>query len=273
MTVLVTGSRGAVARRLTALLRERGLAVRAASRQPEGPDVVPCDLTEPATFASALKGVTSVFLYAEPSCADAFAEEAAAAGVEHVVLLSSSSVLAPDAADNPMARSHLDAETALEAAPFRTTFLRPGAFAANALAWSWSLRAGRPVSLPYPGSHSDPIHEADVAGAALAVLTDPALGGRPYVLTGPQSLTFAEQIGILSRATGRDVPVREVGREEWKKEMADYMPPGFADCLLDWWRAHDGVPVELTRCVEQLTGRPARSFAAWARDHAADFAG
>lgn len=46
----------------------------------------------------ALAGVRSVFLHAEAAAVDAFAKEAAGAGVEHVVLLSSSAVLAPDAA-------------------------------------------------------------------------------------------------------------------------------------------------------------------------------
>jgi uncharacterized protein YbjT (DUF2867 family) len=271
MTVLVTGSRGAVARNLIGLLRERGLAVRAASSRPEGPGTIACDLTNPATFAAALKGVTSVFLYAESSRIGAFAEEAAGAGIEHIVLLSSSSVLDPNAESSPLAKSHLDVERALEASPIRLTSLRPGSFASNALAWSWSLRSGRPVSLPFPGSHNDPIHERDVAEAALAVLIDPGLGGRPYTLTGPESLTFAEQIDILGRVTGRPFAVRRVTREEWKAEMAEYVPAAFADSLLDWWESNDGSPVELTESVRELTGHPARTFETWARDHADDF--
>ncbi|MEU7057008.1 NAD(P)H-binding protein [Streptomyces sp. NPDC046197] len=273
MTVLVTGSRGAVARTLVRLLRERGLAVRTGSSRPGDPDTVHCDLTDPSTFAAALKGVTSVFLYAERSGIRAFAEEAQAAGVEHVVLLSSSAVLAPDAKDSPLAASHLDVEEALNASGLYSTCLRPGSFAGNALAWSGNIRTDRPISLPFPGSHSDPIHEADVAEAALSVITDPHRGGRPYTLTGPESLTFAEQIGILSRAIGRSVPLRQVTREEWKQETAEYIPAGFADSLLDWWQSNDGSPVELTRAVQELTGRPARTFATWARDHADDFRG
>ncbi|WP_433218751.1 SDR family oxidoreductase [Microtetraspora malaysiensis] len=271
MTVLVTGSRGAVARTLIGLLRERGLAVRAASSRPAGPETIRCDLTDPSTFAAALNGVTSVFLYAEPSHTGAFTEEAAAAGVEHIVLLSSSSVLAPDAEKSPLATSHLDVERALDASSLHSTSLRPGAFASNALAWSWILRSGRPISLPFPGAHSDPIHEADIAEAALAVLTDPGLGGRPYTLTGPESLTFTEQLDILSRVTGRPFPFRQVTREEWKQEMAEHIPASYADSLLDWWQSSDGVPVEPTQAVPELTGHPARTFATWARDHAGDF--
>src|SRR6185503_3218964 len=96
-------------------------------------------------------------------------------------------------------------------------------FASNARAWAWPIKAGRPVSLPYPGSHSDPIHERDVAEAAHTVLTDPRHQGWHLHLTGPESLTFSEQIDQLAEVTGRSITVNHVTREEWKQETADYI--------------------------------------------------
>ncbi|MFI7704185.1 NAD(P)H-binding protein [Nonomuraea sp. NPDC049480] len=271
MTILVTGARGAVATELIALLRQRGLSVRPASSRPSDPSIATCDLTDPATFPAVLAGADSVFLYAEPSHIDAFVKEAVTAGVEHIVLLSSSAVLAPAPETNPLAKSHVDVEHALTAAPIRSTLLRPGAFAGNALAWSWPIKAGVPVSLPYPDSYNDPIHEADLAEAAAAVLADPALGGRAYTLTGPESITCAGQIGILSRVTGHDIAIRKVTREEWKAEMADYVSGPIADALLDWQQSNEGVPTEITTDVERLIGRPGRTFATWAQEHATAF--
>ncbi|WP_425585916.1 SDR family oxidoreductase, partial [Streptomyces thioluteus] len=96
------------------------------------------------------------------------------------MLLSSSSVLVPDPAADPIARGHWAAEQALAASPITSTFLRPGAFATNALAWPHALRATGTVRLPVPDAHADPIHERDLAEAALAVLTDPEpRGGAP----------------------------------------------------------------------------------------------
>ncbi|MYT21999.1 NAD(P)H-binding protein [Streptomyces sp. SID7760] len=271
MSILVTGARGAVARGLVSLLAARGVPHRLASREPDTPGTVRCDLGDPATFAGALAGVRSVFLYAEASAADAFVKEAVTAGVEHVVLLSSSSVLAPGAAENPLAASHLAVEEALLASPLHTTLLRPGSFASNALGWAWSLKSGRPVHLLHPGAHCDPVHEADLAEAAFAVLTDPALGGRAYHLTGPHSLTFATQLAILGRVLGSPVPFEAVTAEQWKAEVGAYMSGAYADALLDYWAASDGLPVETTDAVEQLTGHPARSFETWCRDHAEAF--
>ncbi|MFE2307751.1 NAD(P)H-binding protein [Streptomyces sp. NPDC059411] len=269
--ILVTGGRGAIARGLSSLLAAHEIPHRLASREPDKPGTVHCDLTDPATFPDALVGVRSVFLYAEAAAVDAFVKEAVEAGVEHVVLLSSSSVLAPDAADSPLAAAHLAVEQALLASPLRTTLLRPGSFASNALGWAWSLKSDRPVHLPYPGSYCDPVHEADIAEAAFAVLADPSLGGRAYTLTGPQSLTFAAQLAILGDAVGRSIPFEPVSREQWKAEVDGYIPGPYAEALLDFWAATDGLPVGLTDGVEQLTGHSPRTFAAWSADHADAF--
>ncbi|MEU8459623.1 NAD(P)H-binding protein [Streptomyces sp. NPDC029003] len=271
MSILVTGGRGAVARALTSLLTARGTPFRLGSRERGTPGAVHCDLSDPATFRAALSGVRSVFLYAEASAAEAFVKEAVTAGVEHVVLLSSSSVLGPDPAGNPLSAGHLAVEQALLASPLRTTLLRPGSFASNALSWSRPLKSGRPVHLPYPDSHCDPVHEADIAEAALAVLTDPALGGGAHTLTGPQSLTFAAQLEIVGSVLGRPVSFAAITPEEWKAEVTDYIPAPYADALLDFWAACDGRPVPVTDSVERLTGHPARSFETWVRDHAEAF--
>ncbi|MGW0362496.1 SDR family oxidoreductase [Streptomyces sp. NPDC002990] len=107
MSTLITGARGAVARGLSALLTARGIPHRLGSRDPDTDGAVRCDLTDPANFPGALAGVRSVFLYAGASAVETFVREAVTAGVEHVVLLPSSSVLHPDAAGSPRSAAHL----------------------------------------------------------------------------------------------------------------------------------------------------------------------
>ncbi|MDJ0345195.1 NAD(P)H-binding protein [Streptomyces sp. H10-C2] len=276
-TTLVTGSRGRVGRTLIGLLHEQGFKVRAASSEPDElalPDGVPdvkLSFADPHTFPDALAGVGSVFLYADSSHIEEFIKVANDAGVQHVVLLSSSAVLGPNAANDPIARQHLEVEDALKSSALPCTFLRPGAFASNALYWSWPLRTTGALNLPYPGSHTDAIHESDIAEAALAILKDPSLRGGAYTLTGPDSITFGEQVALLSRTTGRQLRVDAVTRDAWKAEVAEYMHGPFADALLDYWQSNDGRPVDLTHTVEELTGHPARGFAVWAEEYAAEF--
>ncbi|MEU9200957.1 NAD(P)H-binding protein [Streptomyces sp. NPDC048332] len=277
MLTLVTGSRGRVGSALVTLLHRDGHGVRAGSRNPGelplpgGVPSVLCDLGDPGTFAAALEGVDAVFLYAEPSHVDEFLAAAQTAGVAHIVLLSSSSVLDPDPGANPIAASHHAVEQALIASPLTTTLLRPGAFAGNAYQWSESIRSGRPVELPYPNSGTSPIDEADIAEAARAVLTDIRLRGTAYHLTGPESLTAAEQVGLLAAASGSSAAFRTVSRAAWKDAVSPFVPEEIAEGLLDHWAATDGAAAEVTGETEKLTGRPARTFAAWAADHAAAF--
>lgn len=278
--ILITGGRGAIAGELLALLHADGLPLRVGSARPAdlapppGVQTVALDLTDPSTFPAALAGVTAVFLYASADRVTDFVEQAGRAGVDHVVVLSSSGVLGllgPEPKHDALAASHLAVERALLASPIETTLLRPGSFAANARAWAWPVKVGRPISLPFPGAHTDPVHEKDVAEAAHAVLTDPRRRGGRFTLTGPESLTFAEQIDRLAAVTGLTVAYEHVTPEQWKKETAEHIPAAYADALLAWWRSTDGRPVDLTRTVEELTGHPARPFTVWAADHIADF--
>jgi uncharacterized protein YbjT (DUF2867 family) len=102
--------------------------------------VARADLADPASWPAARAGVRKVFLYAHPEGAPEFAAAARKAGVEHVVLLSSSTVLYPDAAASPIALRHLAAERALDEAGLDRTFVRPG-YAANAPRWWRAIRA------------------------------------------------------------------------------------------------------------------------------------
>jgi uncharacterized protein YbjT (DUF2867 family) len=275
--ILITGGRGAVATHLTALLHHDRRPLRVGSAHPgkltvpDGAETVRLDLTDPATFPAALAGATTVFLYASAERITDFVEHAHRAGVDHIVLLSSSTVLGTDPENDPLAASHLDVERALLASPITATILRPGSFASNAGAWAWPVKAGRPVSLPFPGAHDAPVHEKDVAEAAYAVLSEPQYRGGKFTLTGPESLTFAQQIDRLAAAVGRPVPIDHVTREAWKQQMADHVPGAYADSLLNWWESHDGKPVTPTGVVEDLTGHAARPFTAWLDDHITDF--
>ncbi|MFD0023715.1 NAD(P)H-binding protein [Streptomyces sp. NPDC058382] len=277
MLTLVTGCRGRVGSALASLLHNGGHAVRAASRNPAQlslPADIPltaCDLGDPATFAAALEGVDSVFLYAEPSRIHDFLTAARTAGVGHIVLLSSSSVLDADAATNPIAASHHAVEEALTAAPLTATLLRPGAFAGNAYQWSGAFRAGQPVDLPYPHSRTSPIDETDIAEAALAVLTDTRLQGAAYHLTGPESLSATEQVELLAASAGSPVTVNAVSREDWKASVFPFVPAEIAEALLTYWAATDGSPAAVTGDAEKLIGHPPRTFASWAAEHAAAF--
>jgi len=55
------------------------------------------------------------------------------------------------------------------------------------------------------------------------------------------------------------------------RELSDEFPPGLAEAIVAGQGAFVETAEAMTREVEALTGRPARTFAEWARDHSADF--
>jgi uncharacterized protein YbjT (DUF2867 family) len=119
MATVVFGARGNVGRHVTAGLQAAGEQVRVTSRNPATAGFPPrlqvaaADLEEPGTLPAALAGAAKVFLYAKPAGIQGLVEAARAAGVRHVVLLSSAAVVNADAGQNPVARRTRAAEPAI----------------------------------------------------------------------------------------------------------------------------------------------------------------
>ncbi|MEW1914365.1 NAD(P)H-binding protein [Kitasatospora sp. NPDC085895] len=278
MTVLVTGARGKIGQAVINRLHTAGLPVRAASAKPaelavpSSVDIAEVDLSRPGASRDALDGVRQVFLYPQPEGIDAFIETAQTAGVEHLVLLSSSSVLAADAETDPLAAHSLHVERALTAAKLPCTFLRPDAFASNALGWSHSISRGLPIQLAHPDAHIAPIHPEDIADIAVEALIGTTLKGRAITLTGGQSLTFREQIAVLADVLDRDIRVETITHEQAEQQMGRFMPTPMAGSLLALWAAASTGPAAIADTTRTLLDRPERTFRQWATENAAAFA-
>ncbi len=277
MTTLVVGASGHVGRAVVTGLMAAGEAVRASSRAPhsgefpEGAEVVRADLTDPSSWPGALTGVRKVFLYAHPATATEFAAAARDAGVEHVVLLSSSSVLLPDAASNPIAQRHAVVERALDEAGLDRTFVRPGYFATNTLRWR-SIRTGRVVRTAFPDATTSPVHERDIAGVAVRALLDDARRRDAWPVLGAGPITQREQVAAIAEALGEPVRLEEVDVDTYRAELLTELPEFAVEGLLASGGGVPPLPAGLaTDAVPEVLGRPASTFAEWARDHVADF--
>ncbi|MFJ1749672.1 NAD(P)H-binding protein [Streptomyces sp. NPDC088116] len=277
MSVLVTGAGGTLARHVARTLTERGTAVRAGSRTPaavkglaDGTELVPLDLAAPATFAPALEGIDKVFLYCEPRGITEFTAAARSAGVRHITILSSAAVIDGQPPANPIAETHARVEEAVAASGIGWTAVRAGTLATAALAWADEVRTGV-VRGAYARSESAPVHEADVAAVAVETLTGEGHASRRYVVTGPESLTQRRQAETVGTVVGRTVRYEEVPPEAVREALLAFMPPEFADTVLGYLAAGVDRPAPVEDTVLRVTGTPARTFAQWAADHAADF--
>jgi len=279
--ILVIGGTGNVGRHVVAQLAAVG-ACRVMTRNdaagvPPEVDVVRGDPTVPETLDPCLRDIDAVFLvWTAPPAAVAGAIARIAKHARRIVF-----VTAPLKTPHPFFQQPNPArdlaeriERTIEMSGLEWTFLRAGMFAGNARHfWGRQIRAGGVVRWPYLDAPTAPTDERDLAAVAVRALREDGHARTEPVVTGPQSLTQAEQIHTIGRAIGRTLCVEEVSPDEARSEFLPSLgyPPIVANMLLNAWGAAIGQPAFVTSTFSELTGTPPRTFLEWATDHAAEF--
>jgi uncharacterized protein YbjT (DUF2867 family) len=275
--ILVTGATGNAGGAVARALVEAGEAVRAlvrggdASALPKGEvEVVTGDLNRPETVASNLGGVDAAFMLSGYDGLNETLGDMRRAGVERVVLLSSSAAPSGDL-ENAVARYHILSEQAVRDSGLRWTFLRPNSFMSNTCRWLPQLRAGDVIRLPFAEVPIAMIHPADLGAVAAAAFTSDAHDGQTYRLSGPQALRPAEQVAILAAATGRALRFEAQSSEEARAEMEQAMPKEYVDAFFQFFAegAIDETTVHPT--VKDVTGKEPLSFEQWTKANAEAF--
>jgi uncharacterized protein YbjT (DUF2867 family) len=284
--ILITGATGTIGRELVDLVSASGMRVRAMTRQPQQAaarvhardrasaiEWVHGDLSAPETLPRALAGVERALLLspADPRQAEleeGFIAAAAAARVGHVVKISALGA-APDAGF-PGGRLHARVERALERSGLAFTHLRPHGFMQNLLRSAAAIREQGKLFAPMGDARVSLIDARDVAAVAAVVLREGSRhAGKRYELTGPEALSFADVAAHLGTAAGRPVTYVDVPPEDARKAM---LQRGTPEWLVDnvlalhaCFRTGRWSAVEPT--VRELTGRPARTFLDFTREH------
>ncbi|MFC9503348.1 NAD(P)H-binding protein [Streptomyces sp. NPDC057002] len=267
--ILVTGATGTVGRQVVAELLARGHAVRALTRDagkaafPAGVEVVEGDLNDPGSLAPALEGITGLHLITFAGAAftpletgPRILELARSAGVRRITVL------------------HGGGPTPLEDAVrgddgVSWTVLMPVEFMANALEWADGIQAAGEVREPFVARLSAMVHEGDIGAVAAVALTEEGHAGQEYVITGPEVLTVGDKVAAVAAAAGREIALVELTEEQavaqWR---AAYLPEDVIGFLLEAYGNTPEVGRTVSGTVEKVTGRPARTFAQWAGEHA-----
>jgi uncharacterized protein YbjT (DUF2867 family) len=278
--ILVTGATGNVGRQVVGQLLDAGEKVRAISRDPAtaglpaAVEVLPADLSEPDTLPAALRGVDRAYLFPVHGRLGGFLAAAREARLRRVVLLSSAAVTF-DPLD-AIGRAHADCERAVAESRLPWTFLRPGAFMANDLAWAPGIRADGVVRGPYGDAATAPIDERDIAAVAVRALLDEGPAGdrhlgSAYELSGPESLTTVDRVRLIGEVTGRHVRFEEQSPEEARRQMIGHAPPAIVDAVLGMLASAVGTTAPVLPTVEEVTGAPPYPYARWVEGRAADF--
>lgn len=268
MTLGITGATGhiggAVARALAADGAPLRLLVRDPARAPRLPGASVVRAVYGQDALHALEGVTTLLMVSAAESEDrvaehrAFIDDAAEAGVEHVVY--TSFVGAGPHARFLLARDHGETEAHLERSGMRTTFLRDNLYLDLVPQF-----AGSDDVLRGPGGHGRfaGVARADVVDAALAVLRAPRRhAGVTYELTGPQALTLEDVAATVREVTGRPMRYVEESLDEAYASRGSYGAPAWqVDAWVSTYLAiADGELERVTDTVRHLTGHAPRSL-------------
>jgi uncharacterized protein YbjT (DUF2867 family) len=264
-TTLVLGGTGKTGRRVVERLAARGLPTRVGSRSGEPP----FDWEDEATWVPALRDVESVYISYYPDLAvpgaaatvRSFAELAVESGVRRLVLLSGRGEEEAQVSEQTVRDSGAD-----------WTILRSSWFSQN-FSEDYMLQPvlGGEVALP-AGNMPEPFVDADdIADVAVAALTEDGHGGELYELTGPRLLTFADAVGEIAQAAGREVRYVPVSVEQYASMLSEHEVPAESVRLLTYLFSEvlDGRNAHPTYGVQRALSREPRDFADYARDAAA----
>lgn len=281
MTILVLGATGNTGSEVVKQLQEKGVPFRVMVRSAasatalgliEG-QVYVGNFDDVAALTRAMQGVTSVYLAmtAHPDNRQWVKNVLVAmqaSGAKHLVKLSGMG--ASKEAGSEIIRVHAATDEMVKASGLAYTLIQPNSFYQNLFASLETMQAMGQFFLPLRDAKQSVVDIRDVAAVAVAALTEEGHKEQTYLLSGPQGLSFTEQAAILSQAAGKTIQYVAVPREAAEQAMKqvgmnEWLAVHLAE-ILDWF-AQGGYDY-VTKDVEKVLGRPARSFA----DFASEFA-
>ena len=262
--ILILGARGKTGQRLAPLLREAGQALRLGTRSPTAPDEVAFDWADKDGAIAAFDGVEAAYVVAPTDRTDhaevmiPVLEQAIKAGTRRLVLLSAASL---ERGGPMMGQIH---DYLAHNAP-EWAVLRPSWFMQN-LAEPRHMVSARTLGCLYTAAGEGRvafIDAGDIARVAAVALTSLKPLNRDLILTGPQSLTYAEVAHQLGHHLGHEVRHVSLSVPQLARRLElQGLPSDYAQLLAGMDQAiADGPPEVVSFEVLTLTGQPPRSFA------------
>ncbi len=275
--ILVTGATGTIGSHLTPLLAEAGAHVIEGSRTGRSRSGVPArvvDFEDPATLRRAFEGIDRLFLLFpltpnKLALARNAIDAARAAGVGHIVR--SSGAGADAESSSTIGRLQGSIDQLVMASGISWTIVRPSFFMQNWITYHGEMIRRGELILSYGDGKAGYVDARDIAAVSARVLLHPEVHtGAIHTLTGPEALSVQEALDEIARASGRVASYKRIAEPDAVAAMqASGMDAWTIDILSGLNQAiASGYAAGITGDVQKVTGRPARSFATFAREHA-----
>lgn len=258
--------------RLRALVRDEA---KAAELKAAGVELVVGDVSDADTVRRALQGADKAFLTLpngrhQQQHEQQFTDLAVAAGVRHLVKMSSMEAVAH--AETPIPRAHWAVEQYIRASGLEWTMIKPNFFMQNLLSSAGSIKAQGRFSLPMGNGTTGMADIRDIGAVCAEVLTGEGHAGQSYEITGPEILSFHQVAERFSQVLGSKVEYVPMPMEQFRERMVNILEPWHLNAVCELFReiAETGLD-HVTGTFRQLTGREPRSVDQFIRDHAGLF--
>lgn len=282
--ILLTGATGNTGGEVAKRLAAAKVPFRALIRNPDkagpleelGAEIAIGDFGDAAALRQALDGIDKAYLVTpneeeQPQWERQFIELAEAAGVKHIVYLSSMESV--PGCKTAVTQAHVAAEQQLRDSGVAWTMIRPTFFNQLLLSTARGVKAKNAIVFPAGNGRLVTTDVRDIGAVIAKVLTEPGHENQSYDITGPDLVTMAEIAEKLSRVLGRpieyiDQPIEEfagilrtVGMKEWRVEaVCDELSMIAAGSL-----------EHRTDTIEELLDRPPISLDQFIEDYRAAF--
>ncbi|WP_374173623.1 SDR family oxidoreductase [Flavobacterium tructae] len=263
--ILVLGSNGKTGRRVAERLAKiDGVETRLGSRN----EKTPFNWEESETWAAVLQGIDTVYITFQPDLAipsavetiQNFTDLATKLGVQKMVLLSG--------------RGEKEAqlcEEIVKSAAKNWTIIRASWFNQN-FSESFFLDPILAGIVALPRAEAlEPFTDADdIADVVTAALLQDKHNGQTYELTGPRLLTFQQAVNEIAEASGRNITFQGLSLEEYNQLLQEYQVPEDHIWLINYLfeQVLDGRNSSITSDIENILGRKAKDFSAYAKETA-----
>jgi len=281
--IFMTGATGKIGGETAKQLVEKGASLRALVRdeakaadlKAAGVELVVGDIADAGTVKQGMEGAEKAFLLLpngehQEANEKQFTDLAVAAGVKHLVKISSMEAVAD--AKTPIPRAHWAAEEYIRASGLDWTMVKPNFFMQNLLASAGTIKEMRKFFLPMGDGTTGMADGRDIGAVCAEVLTGEGHAGQSYEITGPEVLSFYDVADRFSAVLGEKVEYVPLPMEQFREKLSGILVPWHLDavCALFQEIAEIGLD-HTTDTFKELIGRDPISLRRFIEDHVAIF--